>query len=85
MFQQLYIKLMPKSGKIYIDVYKTQKNKPLREELKKMPFIVSEDEEYARFSFDKSNGEFVRDEIINVNQLQWMHPNASLVTSKVSY
>lgn len=64
-----YIKLMPKSGKIYIDVYKTQKNKPLREELKKMPFIVSEDEEYARFSFDKSNGEFVRDEIINVNQL----------------
>ena len=53
-----------------IDVYKTDRNMPLREELSKMPFsIVTDSVDKICFSVQKGSGVFVDDGIINVDRL----------------
>lgn len=68
-FWSWFVDQIHECGKLHIDVYKTQKNQPLREELKKMPFMLSEDEEYTRFTFVKSSKDFINDGVIEVKSV----------------
>lgn len=52
---------------LIIDVHKTDRNMPLREELKKMPYHVdADDDSHVVYSYTKTDGIFVNDNIINV-------------------
>lgn len=50
-----------------IEVFKTERNMPLRKELLAMPFDVKDDDEFVEFTFTKGGRPFVNDNIIVVN------------------
>lgn len=66
-FFNWYISKLPKGEIVDVDVWKTDRNNPLREELKGMPFKISEDNEnHIHFSYECQGESFVEDHILTV-------------------
>ncbi|MBE6270547.1 MAG: HAD-IIIC family phosphatase [Prevotella ruminicola] len=69
-FFNWYVGTMNVGDILDIDVWKTGRNNPLRDELKSMPLeIVADDDNHIHFSYQNNGTEFVNDNILIVNKL----------------
>ena len=69
-FFNWYVNTLPEGDALDIDVWKTGRNSPLREELKGMPFTIIEDNDnHIHFNYVCSNQPFADDGIINIKKL----------------
>ncbi len=67
-FFNWYVSTMPSGDTLAIDVWKTNRNNPLREELKGMPFLITDDDEsHIHFRFEQKGQPFANDQIMAVN------------------
>lgn len=65
-FNELFYKFKT-DDTIVINLYKTSRNKPLQDELKCMPFVITENDEYLECSFIIGSSSFCEDNIIKVD------------------
>ena len=69
-FLNWFVGNLPIGDRLEIDVWKTGRNNPLREELKSMPFQVSEDnEEHICFNYQVKGEAFAEDKILFVTRV----------------
>lgn len=66
-FLNFFIRLLPEDSIVRVNIDKTNRNMPLRDELKKMPLVIdSNDEKKMCSHYMKSGNEFCNDGIIHV-------------------